>query len=94
MSDVFWLSESQFLCLAPLLPTGTRGKPRVDTVRADIAMPVFGDKSHIAVDRHHGVIRRARTTDAAAQARDGQGREQEQEQEQVTKKRRGHPPSK
>jgi transposase len=33
MSDVFWLSEKQFSRLAPLLPTDTRGKPRVDDLR-------------------------------------------------------------
>ena len=30
MSDIFWLSEQQFLRLVALLPTDTRGKPRVD----------------------------------------------------------------
>ena len=29
----FWLSEAQFESLAPLLPTDTRGKPRVDDRR-------------------------------------------------------------
>ncbi|MCF3935058.1 IS5 family transposase, partial [Acuticoccus sp. M5D2P5] len=29
----FWLSEAQFERLAPLLPTDTRGKPRVDDRR-------------------------------------------------------------
>ena len=33
MSDVFWLSERQFSRLAPLLPTDTRGKARVDDLR-------------------------------------------------------------
>ncbi len=33
MSDVFWLNERQFSRLAPLLPTDTRGKPRVDDLR-------------------------------------------------------------
>ena len=33
MSDVFWLSERQFSRLVPLLPTDTRGKPRVDDLR-------------------------------------------------------------
>ena len=33
MSDVFWLSEKQFSRLVPLLPTDTRGKPRVDDLR-------------------------------------------------------------
>jgi len=33
MSDVFWLSERQFSRLLPLLPTDTRGKPRVDDLR-------------------------------------------------------------
>ena len=33
MSDLFWLNERQFARLAPLLPTDTRGKPRVDDLR-------------------------------------------------------------
>lgn len=37
------------------------GRPQVD-----IAIPTFGYKSHISIDRRHGIIRRAKTTDAAA----------------------------
>jgi hypothetical protein len=37
------------------------GKPQVD-----IAIPTFGYKSHISIDRRHGIIRRAKVTDAAA----------------------------
>ena len=37
------------------------GKPRID-----IAIPAFGYKSHISIDRQHGVIRRAKVTHAAA----------------------------
>ena len=37
------------------------GKPLID-----IAIPVFGYKSHIAIDRRHGIIRRGKVTDAAA----------------------------
>jgi len=33
MSDVFWLSESQFARLVPHLPKDTRGRPRVDDLR-------------------------------------------------------------
>ena len=32
----------------------------------DIAIPFFGYKSHISIDRRHGIIRRGLTTDAAA----------------------------
>ena len=32
----------------------------------DIAIPFFGYKSHISIDRRHGIIRRNMTTDAAA----------------------------
>jgi hypothetical protein len=32
---------------------------------APVAMPVFGDKSHISTDRRHGFIRRWSVTDAA-----------------------------
>ena len=31
--DCFWLTEDQFFRLAPLLPSDTRGKPRVDDRR-------------------------------------------------------------
>ena len=31
--DCFWLTEAQFLRLKALLPTDTRGKPRVDDRR-------------------------------------------------------------
>ena len=34
--------------------------------QVDIAIPVFGCKSHISVDRKHGIIRRQIVTDAAA----------------------------
>ena len=34
--------------------------------QAGIAIPVFGCKSHISVDRKHGIIRRRTVTDAAA----------------------------
>lgn len=37
------------------------GKPQID-----IAIPTFGYKSHISIDRRHGVIRRQIITDAAA----------------------------
>jgi len=33
MTDLFWLSDQQFARLAPLLPTDTRGVPRVDDRR-------------------------------------------------------------
>lgn len=31
--DCFWLTKDQFALLKPLLPNGTRGKPRVDDRR-------------------------------------------------------------
>ena len=37
------------------------GKPQID-----IAIPAFGYKSHISIDRRHGIIRRGLVTDAAA----------------------------
>jgi transposase, IS5 family len=37
------------------------GKPQID-----IAIPAFGYKSHISIDRRHGIIRRQKVTDAAA----------------------------
>jgi len=33
MADFFWFSDAQWARIAPLLPTGTRGKPRVDDRR-------------------------------------------------------------
>ena len=33
MTDLFWLTDEQFARLAPLLPTDTRGVPRVDDRR-------------------------------------------------------------
>ena len=32
----------------------------------DIAVPHFGYKNHISIDRRHGIIRRYKVTDAAA----------------------------
>ena len=44
-----------------------KGRPAADgTPRPDIAIPVFGYKSHISIDRRHGVIRCQKLTDAAA----------------------------
>ena len=44
----------------------SKARPREDGApQRDIAIPTFGDKSHISIDRRHGVIRRGRTTDAA-----------------------------
>ncbi len=45
----------------------SKGKVRIDgTARRDIAIPAFGYKSHISIDRRHGFIRRQEVTDAAA----------------------------
>jgi IS5 family transposase len=44
-----------------------KAKPKDDgTPQIDIAIPFFGYKSHISIDRRHGIIRREKTTDAAA----------------------------
>ena len=44
-----------------------RAREREDGTRhADIAIPVFGYKSHASIDRRHGFIRRWEVTDAAA----------------------------
>ncbi len=32
----------------------------------DIAIPTFGYKSHVSIDRRHGIVRRQTVTDAAA----------------------------
>ena len=43
------------------------GKVEADgTVKRDIAIPEFGYKTHISIDRRHGFIRRQKVTDAAA----------------------------
>ncbi len=45
----------------------SKAKPAEDgTPRIDIAIPTFGYKSHISMDRRHGIIRRQKVTDAAA----------------------------
>ncbi len=45
----------------------TKAKTRADGSRhrTDIAIPVFGYKDHISIDRQHGLIRRYKVTDAA-----------------------------
>jgi len=45
----------------------SKAKPKEDgTKQIDIAIPMFGYKSHISIDRKHGVIRRQKVTNAAA----------------------------
>jgi IS5 family transposase len=45
----------------------SKAKPTSDgTPQLDIAIPTFGYKSHISIDRRHGIIRRQTVTDAAA----------------------------
>ena len=45
-----------------------KGKVEPDgSVKRDLAIPAFGYKSHIGIDRRHGFIRRQKVTDAAAQ---------------------------
>ena len=45
----------------------SKAKPRSDGVpQVDLAVPAFGYKSHIAIDRRHGLIRRWTISDAAA----------------------------
>lgn len=45
----------------------TKAKPAEDGSKpVDIAIPAFGYKSHVSIDRRHGVIRRQIVTDAAA----------------------------
>ncbi len=44
----------------------SRAKPKGDgSKQVDIAVPTFGDKTHIQIDRHHGLIGRWKATDAA-----------------------------
>ena len=45
----------------------TKAKPTEDGSKpVDIAIPTFGYKSHISIDRRHGIIRRQTVTDASA----------------------------
>jgi IS5 family transposase len=45
----------------------SKARPGDDgTAQIGIAIPVFGYKSHVSIDRRHGIIRRHKTTDAAA----------------------------
>jgi transposase, IS5 family len=44
----------------------SKAKPAEDgPARVDIAVPVFGDKTHLSIDRRHGLIRSWAVTDAA-----------------------------
>jgi len=44
-----------------------KAKPRADgTPQVDIAVPAFGYKNHVSIDRRHGLIRHWTATDAAA----------------------------
>ncbi len=45
----------------------SKARPRGDgTPQTDIAVPAFGYKNHVSIDRRHGLIRRWTATDAAA----------------------------
>lgn len=45
----------------------TKAKPTRDSSKpVDIAIPTFGYKSRVSIDRRHGIIRRQKVTDAAA----------------------------
>ncbi len=45
----------------------SKGKVEADgTIKRDLAIPAFGYKSHIGIDKRHGFIRRQKVTDAAA----------------------------
>ena len=45
----------------------SKAKPREDGApQTDIAVPAFGYRNHISIDRRHGLIRRWTATDAAA----------------------------
>ena len=44
----------------------TPSRARTATPQIDLAVPAFGYKNHVSIDRRHGLIRRWTTTDAAA----------------------------
>ena len=45
--------------------TKAKQKPDGSKHAVDIAIPAFGYKSHVSIDRRHGLIRRWKTTDAS-----------------------------
>jgi IS5 family transposase len=49
----------------------TKAKPQQDGAKppVDLAIPAFGYKNHISIDREHGLIRKWTATDAAAHDR-------------------------
>lgn len=50
----------------------SKGKPKADgTPQGDIAIPHFGYKNHVSIDRKHGIIRRCVVTDAVRGGADG-----------------------
>ena len=54
-------------CRRPLDDEGLESEAAgEDKPLIDIAIPAFGYKSHVSIDRRHGIIRRGLTTDAAA----------------------------
>jgi len=45
----------------------TKAKPKGDGApQVDLAIPAFGYKNHVSIDRHHGLIRKWTASDAAA----------------------------
>jgi IS5 family transposase len=45
----------------------TKAKPKGDGApQIDLAIPAFGYKNHVSIDRHHGLIRKGTASDAAA----------------------------
>jgi len=68
-NDARWSEEDQKTIRGIVFPTNkfAKARPAADgTPQIDIAIPTFGYKSHISIDRRHGVIRRQIVTDAAA----------------------------
>ena len=67
--DARWSEEGQKTVRGTVFPTNkfSKARPAADgKPQIDIAIPAFGYKSHISIDRRHGVIRRGLVTDAAA----------------------------
>lgn len=52
-------------------PKRARARPKAVGTKAEveIAVPVFGDETHVSIDREHGFVRRFTVTDAAADDR-------------------------
>lgn len=69
MRNFFWLTEDQFARLEPLLPTDTRGKPRVDDRRVISGIEHVLKSGGRWIDRLTSMARARRSTIALSAGR-------------------------